>query len=103
MLMKIKLDAFIQSVFYLYTTSEFIKCLYASFNYYITPMYFHFVKMGKEKKCKKRLQMVRQLFPKVIQIESWQRQISNIDLTSNSYQKRDHCFLSFNNTLGVKS
>ena len=46
--------------------------------------------------------MVRQLFPKVIQIESWQRQTSNIDLlTSNSYQNHDHCFLSFNNTLGV--
>ena len=47
--------------------------------------------------------MVRQLLPKVIQIESWQRQISNIDLTSNSYQKHDHCFLSFNNTVGVNS
>lgn len=46
--------------------------------------------------------MVRQLFPKVIQIESWQRQTSNIDLlTSNSYQNHDHRFLSFNNTLGV--
>lgn len=65
-------------------------------------MCLHFVKMGKGKKCKKRLQMVRQLFPKVIQIESWQRQTSNIDLlTSNSYQNHDHRFLSFNNTLGV--
>lgn len=46
--------------------------------------------------------MVRHLFPKVIQIESWQRQISNIDLlTSNSHQKHDYYFLSLNNTLGV--
>ena len=75
----------------------------STFNSYITPRCLHFVKMRKEKKkCKKRLQMVRQLFPKVIQIESWQRQTSNIDLlTSNSYQNHDHCFLSFNNTLGV--
>lgn len=51
--MKIKLDAFLQSVFYLYTTSEFMKCLHASFNSYITPMYFHFVKMGKEKNVKR--------------------------------------------------
>ena len=98
--MKIKLDAFLQSVFYLYTTSEFMKCLHASFNSY--PYVFSLCQNGKGKKCKKRLQMVRHLFPKVIQIEGWQRQISNIDLlTSNSHQKHDYCFLSFNNTLGV--
>lgn len=32
--MKIKLDAFLQSVFYLYTTSEFRKCLHASFFFF---------------------------------------------------------------------